>query len=100
MSNVTLSIRAHFDGKVIVPDEPVNLPVNAALEVDVRPRGALITADEATVASRLVALRNFVARGVHGALIPDQRLRREHLYDDNGDERPRGHEHPGAPERR
>lgn len=30
-------LKAHFDGKVLVPDEPVNLPVNCALEVHVRP---------------------------------------------------------------
>lgn len=84
MSTAPLSIRAHFDGKVIVPDEPVNLPVNAALEVEVRPRATFITADEATAARRLAALRDFVRRGVHGASIPDQLLRRERLYDDNG----------------
>ena len=26
-------IRAHFDGKAIVPDEPVDLPVNHPLQV-------------------------------------------------------------------
>ncbi len=26
-------LKAHFDGKVLVPDEPVNLPKNCALEV-------------------------------------------------------------------
>jgi hypothetical protein len=30
-------LKAHFDGKVLVPDEPVSLPVNCALEVHVRP---------------------------------------------------------------
>ena len=30
-------LKAHFDGKVLVPDEPVNLPVNCALEVHVQP---------------------------------------------------------------
>jgi hypothetical protein len=32
-----LSIRAHFDGHVIVPDEPLDLPVDQALQVDVTP---------------------------------------------------------------
>jgi len=31
-----MTLRAHFDGKVIVPDEPVDLPVDAPLEVEVR----------------------------------------------------------------
>ena len=30
-------LKAHFDGKVLVPDEPVDLPVNCALEVHVQP---------------------------------------------------------------
>ena len=29
-------LKAHFDGKVLVPDEPVDLPVNCALEVRVQ----------------------------------------------------------------
>jgi len=28
-------LKAHFDGKVLVPDEPVDLPTNCALEVRV-----------------------------------------------------------------
>jgi hypothetical protein len=30
------TLRAHFDGRVLVPDEPVNLPKDTALEVQVR----------------------------------------------------------------
>ena len=84
MSNATLSIRAHFDGKVIVPDEPVPLPVNAALEVDVRQRVAPGRGDQATVAGRLAALGRIVARARHGISIPDEALRREHMYGDDG----------------
>jgi hypothetical protein len=31
------TLKAHFNGKVLVPDEPVNLPVNCALKVQVEP---------------------------------------------------------------
>lgn len=31
------TLTAHFDGKVLIPDEPVNLPVDCALEVHVQP---------------------------------------------------------------
>jgi hypothetical protein len=31
-----MTIRAHFDGSVIVPDEPVQLPIGQPLEVVVR----------------------------------------------------------------
>jgi hypothetical protein len=30
-----MTIRAQFDGKTLVPDEPVNLPVNAPLQIEV-----------------------------------------------------------------
>lgn len=33
-------IRAHFDGKVFVPDEPVDLPVGQPLELDVHRTGS------------------------------------------------------------
>ena len=32
-----MTVRAHFDGKVIVPDEPVSLPLNTPLDVDIKP---------------------------------------------------------------
>ncbi|MEI6390931.1 MAG: hypothetical protein WCT12_07480 [Verrucomicrobiota bacterium] len=31
------TLTAHFDGKVIIPDQPVSLPVDCALEVRVQP---------------------------------------------------------------
>jgi hypothetical protein len=30
-----MTIKAHFDGKVIVPDEPLDLPVNQKLRLEV-----------------------------------------------------------------
>lgn len=30
------TLRAHFDGRVLIPDEPVDLPVGCALEIQVR----------------------------------------------------------------
>lgn len=32
---MSMTIRAHFDGQVIVPDEPVELPVDQPLELEV-----------------------------------------------------------------
>ena len=32
-----MTVNAHFDGKVIVPDEPLDLPPNQALIVDIKP---------------------------------------------------------------
>jgi len=32
-----MTVRAHFDGQVIVPDESLNLPLNQALLVQIEP---------------------------------------------------------------
>ena len=77
-----MTIRAHFDGTVIVPDEPVNLPVDAALAVDIRPLLSTAPADAATIGRRMDALQRFVTRGVRETNISGEQLRREHLYDD------------------
>jgi hypothetical protein len=31
------TLTAHFDGKVLIPDEPVKLPMNCALKMQVEP---------------------------------------------------------------
>ena len=49
-----MTLRAHFDGKVLVPDEPVNLPVNCALEVQVTPVG--LPSSSGKPLTRLLAL--------------------------------------------
>ena len=87
-------MKAHFDGKVIVPDEPVDLPVNTPLDVEVRPKGWVSSQvaaaeeaakDPADTARRLTALKRFVERhSVKGTNIPAEMLRREHLYGDDG----------------
>jgi hypothetical protein len=35
-----MTVNAHFDGKVIIPDEPLDLPPNQALIVRIEPVGA------------------------------------------------------------
>ena len=55
-----MTLRVHFDGKVLVPDEPVNLPVNCALEIHVEPVGTPSTSNKPL--TRLLALaRKFPA---------------------------------------
>jgi hypothetical protein len=34
------NVKAHLDGKVLVPDEPLNLPANCAVELEFRPVSA------------------------------------------------------------
>lgn len=88
-----MTLRAHFDGTVIVLDEPANLPVDAPLEVEVKTANGVspevaaameAAKDPADTVRRLAALKRFVDRGVKGTNIPDEMLRREHMYGDDG----------------
>jgi hypothetical protein len=79
-----MRFKAHFDGQTIVPDEPVQLPVNAPLSIDVQ-LGAVADSVSATPTEqeRQAAFQRLMSRPVHGPPIPDEALRREDLYDDH-----------------
>jgi hypothetical protein len=40
---IMVAIRAHYDGRVIVPDEPVNLPANQRVIVHLEPVAETVT---------------------------------------------------------
>ena len=75
---MAIVVRAHFDGKVIVPDEPVDLPVNEPLEFELKkvPDEPKWDPEEARA-----ALRRIVSRAIPGLNIPDEALRRENMYE-------------------
>lgn len=79
MTHMTRTIRAHFDGRVIVPDEPVGLRPAEKLLVTIR---AAPPAGQIDTDARNRALDRLLARKVPGARIPDDALRRENMYDD------------------
>lgn len=77
---MAVRIRAHFDGKVIVPDEPVNLPAGQQLEAELHVRQP--SQEKEDFARRLEAMHRTAAHGVRGTNIPLEALRRENLYED------------------
>lgn len=83
---MTLHLRAHFDGRVLVPDQPVDLPINQPLEVEVvacGPAGLAngeLASSEA-VSERIQRIDDFFRLPPLGHLPPDT-LRRENLYDE------------------
>ena len=82
-SSMVRRIRAHFDGRVIVPDEAVDLPVNQPLDLDVRqtPPAPNGLPDAGVIAERLQKLAR-VTGTIAGPSLPDQAFAREHLYDE------------------
>jgi len=77
-----LSFRAHFDGKVIVPDEPANLPVGSPLSVtvDVDDRYAPRTTPEERRAAYDSLIRRIRSRRVPH--LSDEAISRESMYED------------------
>ena len=74
---MSVVIRVRFDGKVFIPEEPVDLPVNEPLEFE------LIQGTEEPKwdpEKAKAALRRVVARAKPVG-IPLEALRRENLYD-------------------
>jgi hypothetical protein len=97
MSNATLSIRAHFDGKYIVPDEPVALPLHAPLNVEVRRTDAVSSeiiefmaseGDSKSVSQRIANFAAFSSRleqrAASATPIAADVFRRENMYGDDG----------------
>jgi hypothetical protein len=77
---MTVRIKAHFDGKTIVPDEPVDLPVGTPLIVELP---ALNTLRPVPLANeRLAALDHLASMALPGLKISDESLLRDNLYED------------------
>ena len=75
---MSVVVRVHFDGKVIVPDEPVDLPVNRQLRAEV----SVVEPDAARSAEREAAWQRLLSSRIPGLNISDEALRRENLYED------------------
>jgi len=83
---MSLNIRAHFDGEFIVPDEPVDLPINEPLNLEVTPGAKTSSNGSADVDPALIQARRSRLKASAGRIkvpVPsDEALRCENLYDD------------------
>lgn len=75
---MSIKVRAHFDGKVIVPDEPVNLPVDEPIEAEL----TVVRREPGRSPVREAAWQELLSRRIPGLSISDEALRRENLYED------------------
>jgi len=77
---MAVRIRAHYDGKTFVPDEPVDLKIGEPVQVE-----STATEPEEVAADferRRAALRRIAKEAVRGVNIPLEALRRENMYED------------------
>jgi hypothetical protein len=77
---MTVTIRAHFDGKLIVPDETVSLPRDTPLTIHVETRAALSEPQDGRRAAYDAFLARAGARPV--PRLSEAALRRESIYED------------------
>jgi len=74
---MSVTFRGRFDGKVIVPEEAIGLPINQSIELEWRdPRPT----EAASLSARRAARKSLLERPVGGPEIPLEALRRESLY--------------------
>ena len=80
---IRMTIRAHFDGKVIVPDEPVELPAGTPLTIRVEPE-AFVPAERATMEQRKAAFESFLAnaRAHPVPSLTDEQIHPDTIYED------------------
>jgi len=71
-------IRARFSGRVIVPEEPLELPEGQSLEVSIK---CLPEAPPNTIDAQR-AWQEIKATAIKGSNIPSDALRREHIYEE------------------
>lgn len=82
-----MRLRAHFDGRVIVPDEPVNLPVDEPLSVQVDVNSSTLTIVEVSLEEQQAAFERLLSRPIQRTTpIPDEALRRENMYADDDEQ--------------
>lgn len=72
------TIRAHFDGRYIVPDEPLDIPRNQPLQVQLILQQS--SGPRAAVDERRAAAVWFRNNSVSGSNLPDRALSRESIY--------------------
>ena len=79
---MVVRIKAHFDGKTIVPDEPLEVEPGTPLTVEYT--SAPGDRPDLTDDERQEIVRRIASRAVKGPPIPDEALRRENMYGDDG----------------
>ncbi len=78
VTNMSVIIKAHYDGRTIVPDGPVDLPINKPLEFELVQSSEELVWDPEKAKE---AVRRIASRAVRGLNISDESLRRENMYE-------------------
>jgi hypothetical protein len=81
---MTRTIRAHFDGLALVPDEPLDVVIQTPDLPGAKARVPVFADSEATLESKPAAIERIVSHRVSGINLPEEALDRESIYEDEG----------------
>ena len=89
---MTRTFEVRFDGRVLVPTEPVDLPIDEPLRLTVEPvpepgpqkRLPTFGDPNLSLEEKLAALDRMYRLAVHGVNLPDEATSREGIYGDDG----------------
>lgn len=76
------AIHAHFDGNVIVPDEPIDLPVGTKVTVQLPHQEESGHLSSQEIERRMACMQE-LSGAFSGPFLPDEALRRESIYRDD-----------------
>lgn len=77
---MTRIFRAHYDGSRIVPDEPLDLPLNRPLQIDCRPADDEWSPEQ--LEAQAAAADHLLCKQATAGELSTEALRREHLYEE------------------
>ena len=75
---MAIVIRAHFDGKTVVLEEPVDLPINESIEAEFRVPDAKLSPKE--IRKRRAAIKRLASKAIHGLNVSEFAFSRESIY--------------------
>lgn len=78
---MTRHIKAEFDGRVLIPRGPVDLPVGQTLDLEIRSNGTPAGDGREELRLQSEALERFLGC-FNGPTLPTDALRRENLYEE------------------
>ena len=76
-----MTVDVHYDGAVLVPDAPVDLPVGQPLQADIRPLERKVPYSELSVAERLRRLELAAGR-IKDVTISGRMSRQDNFYEE------------------
>ena len=75
---MSVVIRMRFDGKVFIPENPVDVPLNEPLDFEYKPPEPRLSPED--IAKRRAAIKRLASKAIHGLNVSEFAFSRESIY--------------------